>query len=245
MAGLARLCNTATATPRRAREHKEKQKMRTFWFRTLGLVLVTALLGVSTPSVGAQSATPTLVGNRSAVQAGQTIDFDGQGFVAGERLSVWATAANQVVLGQGFQSVKADGKVHFGYGVPGDAESGQWAITVFGEKSQVAVIAWFTVIGQAPGAAGVYAGVTPEIGTEGTTFTFFALNYDEKEKYSYWFTGPDGNVYDPHSQERRASQDGRVEFTWTAPPGLPKGRFVVTIQGVKSGVARAVVFELR
>ena len=219
--------------------------MNTFRLRALGLALVVLLLGTFPPVVAAQSATPTLEGDRSTVQAGETIDFDGQGFVAGERLSVWATAANQVVLGQGFQHAGADGRVSFGYGVPGDAQSGQWAITVFGEKSQIAVIAWFSVNGRSPDTAGVYAGVTPEVGTEGTTFTFFALNYDEKEKYSYWFTGPDGKVYDPHSQERRASEKGRAEFTWTAPPGLPKGHFVVTIQGVKSGVAHGVVFELR
>jgi hypothetical protein len=209
----------------------------------LGLALLLAGAGVrATP---AAAAGPSLTGRAASVNAGATIDFDGAGFVPSERLSVWVTTVDQIVLDQGFEYAAIDGTVHFGYGVPGDAIGGQWAITVFGQRSATPVIAWFSVVGREAPNAGVYAGVTPEVGGAGTTFTFFALGYDEKERYSYWFTGPDGLVYDPHSQERRANDRGRAEFSWTAPAGLPTGRFVITIQGVRSGVARGVVFELR
>jgi hypothetical protein len=237
--------SAATRFTAQAAHQKEKLMARNQYTQVLATTLAVLVALLGTPSMPARAAGPTLVSSVASIGAGQTIDLEAAGFVPGERLSVWVTAADQVVLDQGFQSAGADGSVRFGYGVPGDAVGGQWALTVYGERSRTPVIAVFTVAGHAPDMAGVYAGAAPEVGRVGTTFTFFALGYRDRERYSYWFTGPDGAVYDPHSQEARANDSGHVEFTWTAPAGLPKGRFVVTIQGVRSGVARGIVFELR
>ncbi|MFL5807584.1 MAG: hypothetical protein ACJ8CR_38390, partial [Roseiflexaceae bacterium] len=103
----------------------------------------------------------------------------------------------------------------------------------------------FDVMGSAPATAEPQAAVAPLAGPPGTTFTFAALGYDEKEKVSYWFTGPDGQIHAAYPSGAQANRDGRVDINWTAPSDALIGTWVITIQGLDSNVARAVPFEIR
>ena len=188
---------------------------------------------------------PRLTASASTVRAGQTLDFVGTGFVPYERLSVWVTTSTGAVLTQAYQYSRQRGEVTFGYGVPDEAYAGRWALTVYGDETKKPIIVYFEVIGRpAPQEPEAIASVTPTKGTLGTYFTFEAEGYEHREKVSYWFTGPDNKVYDPHEQEIRADNKGRVSFVWQVPAGLPLGKWVVTIQGVRSNTARGIPFEL-
>lgn len=201
---------------------------------------------VTGQSKAAQAAeAPSLSVSATTVQAGETLDFVGTGFIAYERLSVWVTTATGAVLAQPYEYGDRNGRVNFGYGIPSEAYAGRWALTVYGEETRKPVIASFDVIGRpAPQEPAAIASVTPSSGVIGTYFTFETEGYEKREKISYWFTGPDNRVYDPHEQEIRADSKGRVSFVWQAPAGIPLGKWVVTIQGIRSNTARGIPFEL-
>jgi hypothetical protein len=117
-------------------------------------------------------------------------------------------------------------------------------MTAYGLASKTPVVAYFDVIGRAADTS-PQAAVAPPSGPPGTTFAFAALGYDDKEKISYWLTGPDGKVFAAYPERVSANHDGRVDITWTSPPNAQTGTWVITIQGLHSNLARAVPFEIR
>jgi hypothetical protein len=210
-----------------------------------GICLLLALAGALLAPTPARAAGPSLSPAVPGVEAGDAITFAGQGFAPDERLSIWATAPNQAVLGAGFVFTDDAGRAEITFRVPEDALGGTWAITAFGLESKTPAIAQFTVAGRPADSASLLAAAAPTSGGPGTIFSFAAAGFDSRERISYWFTGPDGIVHDAYNQTERSDRDGRVDLTWTAPGDAPRGRWVVTIQGIKSGVARAVSFEVR
>lgn len=212
--------------------------------RMLLLLIVASIsLGFAAPA-RAQTA-PSLTANRTTVSAGEWIIFTGAGFWPDERVSVWSTAPNGVVLGGEFYWADPSGNVWFDRRIADDAIGGRWAMTAYGDLSKTPVIATFDVNGKPIDQAAFIASASPESGPPGTVFAFAATGYDEKERISYWFTGPDGVVYDSYNQTVRTDKNGRIDLTWTAPGDAVRGRWVVTIQGIKSAMARAIVFEIR
>ncbi|MFO7169421.1 MAG: hypothetical protein DIU80_015460 [Chloroflexota bacterium] len=211
------------------------------WFSLLLLLAAGLLL---TPAT-ARAAGPTLAPAAPDVAAGQSISFSGEGFVPEERLSVWVTTPNQVVLGAPYAFADDNGRTTITFRVPGTAVSGTWAITAYGIVSQTPAIATFTVAGVEPDAAPPPAAVAPAAAPAGTRFSFAATGFDDNEPISYWFTGPDGNVHDAYNQTRRSDRNGRVDFRWTSPEDAIPGTWVITIQGIRNGVVRAVPFEIQ
>jgi hypothetical protein len=215
--------------------------------RRLGTAQVTvlALLVGLVVTHSAHAEGLTLQPSEPAVAASKVIEFTGAGFQPGERVSMWFTTPRQFVLGGGYAYATSEGRISRGFGVPADAISGTWWVTAYGEKSKTPVVAAFTVWGRDPEDAGLQAGVQPPQGAAGTMFAFAATGFDSKEKVSYWVTSPDGTVVDAYEREVRPNRDGRVDLTWEAPDDAMPGTWVLTIQGVRSGTARGIPFEIR
>lgn len=212
-------------------------------YRMILAALFLALLAV-TPAA-AQVRQLTLTPTQADVLAGQTVDFTGSGFEPNERVAVWITTPEQIVLGGQYTYASKTGDVSFGYGVPREAVSGRWALTAHGDISKTPVIATFSVTGQAPDPARYFIAAAPTSAPAGTTFAFAATGFGKKEKISYWFTGPDNIVHASFSQEIKTNEDGRVDISWASPANAPKGTWVITIQGITSKMARAVTFEIK
>jgi hypothetical protein len=180
-----------------------------------------------------------------AVAASKVIEFTGSGFLPGERVSMWYTTPRQFVLGGGYASATSDGRISRGFAVPADAIGGTWWATAYGDESQTPVMTTFIVWGREAENAGLVAGVQPLQGAAGTTFAFAATGFDRKERVSYWITSSDGAIVDAYEREVRPNSDGRVDLTWQSPGDAMSGTYVLTVQGVKSGTARAMPFTIR
>ena len=203
------------------------------------ILAAAALLALLIPGAALAAAQP-------AVDAGQSISFTGTGFTLGERVVTWATAPDQAVVSGNYVGADgADGRITFSFQVPSGALGGRWAMTAYGQQSKTPVVAFFEVNGSAPTTTDPQAAVAPTVGPPGTVFAFAARGYDEDERISYWFTGPDGLVHAAYPDSAEANSKGRVDISWTAPADALRGTWVVTIQGLDSYVARGVPFEIR
>ena len=210
-----------------------------------GPIIVLLALLLALPNA-ALAATFTLTPAQPSVAAGQTISFVGTGFTRGEQVAIWATAPDQTVIGGDFAFAKGEaGQIDFGFNVPNDALGGRWSLTAYGFISKTPVITTFEVQGRDPATATPQALVVPTSGAPGTQFEFAALGYREKEQVSYWFTGPDGEIQAAYPEGDSANSDGRDDLSWRAPADAIHGIWVITIQGLRSGVARGVPFEIR
>jgi hypothetical protein len=209
---------------------------------------VAVLLGAALLALpgAALAADPALQPAQPAVEAGQTIAFTGSGFTPGERVVTWATAPDQAVIAGPYADAGQDGgQIAFRFTVPSDALGGRWAMTAYGLASKTPVVTFFDVLGRPPDTATPPAAVAPESGPPGTRFAFAAFGYEKRERISYWLTGPDGQVHAAYPDSVTATNEGRVDIIWTAPPDALPGTWVITIQGLKSDRARGVPFEIR
>ncbi|MEN9936610.1 MAG: hypothetical protein RLZZ387_3189 [Chloroflexota bacterium] len=177
--------------------------------------------------------------------AGQRLEFQGTGFAPDELVSVWATAPDGSVLGGGRLHASEAGEARVSFELPFNAIGGNWAVTAWGHSTQSPVIARFDVTGRTPEQAPVQGFVTPASGPAGTVFSFTAIGYRGGEKVSYWITGPGNRLYEAFPEGAVAASDGRMTVSWSPPFGAPAGTFVLTAQGLKSGVARGIAFDLR
>ena len=212
--------------------------------RKSGLLVI--LLAVLALPNAVQAEGFTFVPDQPSVAAGYWITFTGTGFTQGERVATWATACDQAVIGGETAVAKgAEGRIKVSFRVPKDAIGGRWALTAFGHTSQMPVVAAFDVAGRTAETAKPQAAVAPASGPPGTKFAFAALGFKSKEKVSYWFTGPGGIVQAAFPEQISSNKSGRVDLTWAVPADAPRGIWVITIQGIKSNVARGVAFEVR
>lgn len=212
--------------------------------RIIGLlVLLLALLALPE---AARAQSFTLTPEQPSVAAGQRISFVGTGFRRDEQVAIWATAPDQTVIGGDF-GLAADnaGRIEFGFEVPKDAIGGRWSLTAYGLVTKTPVITTFEVQGRDPATATPQAYVAPASGARGTEFAFTALGFRDKENVSYWFTGPDGVVHYAYPEGDSTNSDGRVDISWRAPADAIHGTWVITIQGLRSDIARGVPFEIR
>lgn len=207
------------------------------------VVLLTLLLVLPSAALAASF---TLTPAQPSVAAGQTININGTGFTPGEQVAIWATAPDQTVISGDFELAKgATGAIDIGFKVPDDALGGRWSLTAYGFISKTPVITTFEVQGRDPATAVPQATVAPAVGAPGSQFDFAALGFKKKETVSYWFTGPDGVIHAAYPAGDSANSDGRVDLSWRAPADAVRGTWVITIQGIKSGVARGIPFEIR
>jgi len=212
--------------------------------RKSGLLII--LLAVLALPNAVQAEGLMLVPDTPSVATGHWITFTGTGFTQGERVVTWATACDQAVIGGETAVAKGtEGRIKVSFRVPKDAIGGRWVLTAFGRTSKTPVVANFDVQGRTAETARPQAAVAPASGPPGTEFAFAALGFKSKEKVSYWFTGPDGIVHAAFPEKITSNKSGRVDLTWVAPGDAPRGVWVITIQGIKSNVARGVPFEIR
>jgi len=217
----------------------------TYRIKMIGPLMILLVLLLALPNA-ALAASLTLTPTQPSVASGQTINFAGTGFTPGEQVAIWATAPDQTVISGDFEFAKgATGDIDIGFKVPEDALGGRWALTAYGFISKTPVIANFDVQGRDPATATPQASVAPASGAPGSQFDFAALGFKKKETVSYWFTGPDGMIHAAYPEGDSANSDGRVDLSWHAPADAIRGIWVITIQGLKSGIARGVPFEIR
>lgn len=213
---------------------------------TFQLALLAAILALSAITLPAYAQTPpapSITPLTVSVTAGSIIQFSGSGFAGGERVAFWATAPTQAVLGGFFTVAQKDGSIGFEFRAPADAVGGTWAMTAFGIGSQTVAVATFTVIGRDPTDADRAAWSDPVSIPARERIRFAATGFRARERVSYWFTGPDGEVYDAHPAGAVADANGRVDISYIAHE--PTGTWVVTFQGLRSGVTRGVPFDVR
>lgn len=215
-----------------------KRRAAAVFALALAVLVVLAPRGSQAGGFGLAPAFPSAV-------AGQVLVFQGSGFAPGEWVSVWATAPDGSVLGGGRLSASATGEARITFELPLNAVGGNWAITAYGHQTQTPVITRFDVTGRTPPVVPVQGYVSPAAGPLGTVFNFTALGYRADEKVSYWITGPGNVVYESFPAGATASWDGVVRVSWSPPAGSPPGTFVLTAQGLKSGVARGIAFDLQ
>jgi hypothetical protein len=212
--------------------------------RLIGIVALALLVGVlGLPGTTQAQRDLVLTLSSPTIRAGETITCVGSGF-DDELVAYWATAPDQSVLGGGREAA-LDGRVTLDFAVPRDAISGRWALTAYGLESKTPVVATFEVIGQAPDTIVPAASVEPPVAAAGTTLTFRATGFKEREHISWWVTAPDTAIRDAGPEAVKAGSNGAITFRWTLPANAEPGRWVMTMQGYDSGVARAIAFDVR
>jgi hypothetical protein len=210
---------------------------------TIFSLLIFALAAL--PVLSRASEPPSISTSNTNITAGQRVEFTGSNFWAGEKVVNWATGPDQSVAnGNTFANAAKDGSVAFSFDLPRDALSGTWAVTAYGVDSKTPAVTYFEVSGRDPGTVQPVAAVEPTAGPAGTQFAFAAIGYKPKERISYWVTAPGGEVYAAYP-DAAESKNGRVDIGWRAPVDAAKGTWVMTIQGLKSGTARAIPFEIQ
>jgi len=212
--------------------------------RLIGIAVLALLVGVlSMPGTTQAQRDLVLTPSSLTVRAGETITCVGSGF-DDELVAYWATAPDQSVLGGGHEAA-VDGQVMLDFAVPRDAISGRWALTAYGLERKTPVVATFAVIGQAPGTVVPAASVEPPVAPAGTTLSFRATGFTQHEQISWWVTAPDTAIRDAGPEAVKADSKGVIVFRWTVPADAEPGRWVMTMQGYDSGVARAIAFDVR
>lgn len=209
------------------------------------VALPLALAFALTLPLGVRAADLALVAQAASVSAGESIRFVGTGFVPGERVATWATAPDEAVLSGDQVNADAAGRIELGFRVPTNAIGGRWAFTAYGRVGRAPAVATFQVVGRDAGNAPIQIAVDPPAAAPGDTFAFAARGYKSGETLSYWVTAPNGTIYAARPESYKANTDGRVDFRWTSGRDASPGTYVMTIQGISSGVARAVRFEIR
>ena len=193
------------------------------------LAIITLVLPLSAQAAGG-TVEPS-VGRPKAI-----LTFTASGYKPGEHLAAWVNlpdASVRVVPGQVFADIA--GTMVWQWKVPDDAVSGVWRMVGRGESSLYEAVIPVTIEGAAapaptpaPAPQSSSAGVSPETGAPGSTFTFAASGFERKEEISYWATQPNGAVV-VNNTKIKSDTEGRVTFNWDAPTSAVAGRWVMTI----------------
>lgn len=204
-------------------------------------LLLLVFLAAHSASAGNYTLNPLL----GEVHTGNAIDFVGSGFIPGERVSFWLTLPDETVVADPKRVAFAgeNGSVLVTYAVPWGAPGGTWALTLYGEESRTPVITQFTVI-DGDNVVPIVAAFPPAA-PAGSYFGFYALGLEADEPVSYWISAPGGVVFEAFPGGAHTDGAGRVDVRWTAPHGAKPGTWVLTVQGLDSGRARAIPFQIQ
>jgi hypothetical protein len=83
------------------------------------------------------------------------------------------------------------------------------------------------------------------VAAAGTTLSFRATGFKKREHISWWVTAPNTTIRESGPEAVKADSKGAIAFRWTVPLDAQPGRWVMTMQGYDSGVARAIAFDVR
>lgn len=183
---------------------------------------------------------------------GTEFAFFATGFDDDERVGLWLNDPNNSVV-RIDQEVDAnnDGRADWTWSSPANAQPGIWQMVAQGIDSDVMQVIPFEISASAPvsGTPGetitdAEFGVNPTVGAPDTTFDFFATGFDSEENVGYWLNAPDGSVVSTES-EVGANDDGRADWSWTAPSDAQLGVWQMVARGIDSGREQVITFEIR
>jgi hypothetical protein len=86
--------------------------------------------------------------------------------------------------------------------------------------------------------------VEPHIGVPGTRFAFFAIGFFDNEYVGYWVNTPAGTVISAPGDAVYANDNGRADWSWTAPLDISPGVYTMVARGGDSGRERLIAFEI-
>jgi hypothetical protein len=177
----------------------------------------------------------------AAGSPGVVLDFEARGYNSGEIIDTWASGPGGTTYELERDTANRRGIARWTWRVPADIPEGEWEMIARGRDSRVLRKITIPIYRAAPPETEDVAGVTPQVGPPGTTFTFYGTGYERRKLVGYWLTRPDGQVVRtndmPHKEadEIRADVNGRVEISWTAPPDAQRGTWVLTMRTSNPG----------
>lgn len=181
---------------------------------------------------------------------GTLFQFFATGFEPFEEIDTWAFwEPDEYTTYHVEQEVEADadGRAAWEWMAPADAPGGQWNMVARGYQERKLHIIAFTIDGPVP-TQQARAGVTPETGPPGTTFTFFGEGFNSDNLVTYWLTDPDGRTVrvgdgsdGKEADEAHVDDNGRVEITWVSPADAKRGFWIMTMTATKTDSAQEIV----
>ncbi len=221
------------------------QRPRRFGATVLLVLTLLGALGVTAAAAAEPTAAPTLTGSFTLVDDGQTITYQASGFRQHEWIATWFTLPDQSVMnGPNFRADE-HGATPIDIRIPRHSVSGEWSLTVYGLEGKLPLVARFTVVGVDPPPVAAAPLVAPAAGPAGGTFRFTVGGFEEWEIVSYWITAPDSSIAYALPATLMVGRYGVATLDWTPPADSMAGRYVITIQGLGSHVARAVPFDVQ
>jgi hypothetical protein len=215
--------------------------------------------GGSTPG---QPATPGTPGVRVAPgggNPGQVFTIQGEGFQAGEGVSLWLTAPDASVrpidarpTADNAGSITSANLRFSSSGFVG----GRWAISAQGLSSGRKAVGTFTITGPVgdPNRLGIIlqtslvpagpGSISPLAAVPGAGFTFNASGYDPNERVGVWLTRPNGGGLEA-IDERLVQYDGRggIRVVFVPQSGA-EGVWTITGQGVNTKRSVTVPYKV-
>ncbi|NJK81589.1 MAG: hypothetical protein HC914_17585 [Chloroflexaceae bacterium] len=182
---------------------------------------------------------------------GTPLDFFANGFEAGEEIAAWINApgSDTPVASAGIEEVFADGdgEVRWQWTIPADAEAGAWSATLAGRDSFVEWQVAFTVLdssGTPTGETGPFIEINPAAAPAGTTFSFTARGYGEKEQLQFWLSDPHGATLTEGEVTTRVDLSGIATWEWPSPPYTMVGEWTVHVIGTRNRIQTQATFRV-
>ncbi|KAB8143025.1 hypothetical protein F8S13_12365 [Chloroflexia bacterium SDU3-3] len=213
--------------------------------------------GAGSDSYGSTSAAARVVPASGA--PGQVFTIQGEGFQAGEPVTLWLTSPDMKVrsikrkpTASGAGSITGS-QVSF---TSGDFSNGRWAISARGEKSGRVAIGYFTVIGAVgdPNKLGEMlhttlqpmgrGSIAPLAAVPGSAFVFSAAGFDPNEEVGVWLTKPNGAGLESVSDGAVQRDGGGGMRVVVKPQANLQGVWLATAQGKNTKRAVTALFKL-
>lgn len=227
------------------------------------LLLVVMLLAL----VGGAAVLPTaVVANDQNVvppvgAPGTTFAFYATGFAGNEPVVYWFNAPDgSIISNDGDYIIRANaGRADWSWTAPDNAQPGTWTAVAAGLESDTQRVVAFEVSGAAaalpapaatpnpppaPSGGAVEQSVAPPAGPPGTTFAFYALGFNYREKVGYWFNAPDGRIYADDFDYVVHSWEDRADWRWQSPYDAQPGQWTAIAKGFQSGFQVELHFQI-
>jgi hypothetical protein len=172
---------------------------------------------------------------------GEQFRFTASGFKPEELIGYWVTSpAGEVRSNNKQVYADAAGNISFRWRSADSDVNGRWLMTIEGSNSLKQIQIPFEIAGQADGTPPPGKGVTPSAGAPGTTFSFFAEGFDEREEIGWWVAAPDHETY-AGSIDVFANINGRFDGSWASPEWAMPGTWSIVIQGTEETFEPVVI----